>query len=161
MKQLYKAQQEQKDIVYIDETGFESSPIRTHGWATIGERVYGEKSGKRVARTNLIGGFLNKTLLAPMLFEGTCDADVFNEWLFSELLPKLKTGSVIVLDNAPFHKSQLTQDLVRLVGCTLLFLPAYSPHLNPIEKLWANIKKRWRTFTSLPLWEIIKMSKCF
>lgn len=94
-----------------------------------------------------------------MLFDGTCDQDVFNEWLASELLPLLKRGSVIVLDNAKFHKSQLTIDLVRMAGCKLLFLPPYCPHLNPTEKLWANIKKLWRKHWRLPLDQVVGMSK--
>jgi transposase len=60
------------------------------------------------------------------------------------LLPQMATGSVIVLDNASFHKSEQTRLLVQQAGCQLLFLSPYSPDLNPIEKLWANLKRRWR-----------------
>jgi len=79
-----------------------------------------------------------------MLFEGTCNTEVFNLWLEQMLLPCLVTGSVIVLDNATFHKSELTVRLVEEAGCKLLFLPPYSPDLNPIEKLWGNIKRQWQ-----------------
>jgi len=91
-----------------------------------------------------------------MLFPGTCDTDVFNEWLASELLSQLKPGTVIILDNAKFHKSQLTIDLVRLAGCKLLFLPPYCPHLNPIEKLWATIKRIWSYAENIPLMEVVR-----
>lgn len=91
-----------------------------------------------------------------MTFDGTCDTDVFNDWLASELLPNLKPKTVIVLDNATFHKSQLTIELVKMAGCQLLFLPPYSPHLNPIEKLWANIKRIWGYAEDVSLDEVIK-----
>jgi transposase len=143
LKHLYKATNEDRDIVFIDETGFAPTIHRTHGWAFIGQKIYGEKSGARRPRTSLIGGYLGKKLIAPLLFDGTCDTDVFNEWLSAELLPRLKCGTVIVLDNATFHKSFLTIELVKMAGCKLLFLPPYSPHLNPIEKLWAVIKRKW------------------
>jgi transposase len=79
-----------------------------------------------------------------MLFEGTCNTEVFNQWLEHMLLPQLASGSTIVLDNASFHKSQQTRRLVEHCGCQLLYLPPYSPDLNPIEKLWANLRRRWR-----------------
>ena len=91
-----------------------------------------------------------------MTFNGTCNADVFNEWLASELLPALKPETVIVLDNAAFHKSRLTVDLVKLAGCRLLFLPPYCPHLNPIEKLWANIKRIRACAENLSLDKVIQ-----
>lgn len=116
---------------------------RTHGRAPKGRRVYGEKpSGKR-PRTGLIGGYLGCKLIAPLTFPGTCDTALFNLWLETSLLRGLPSGSVIVLDNAAFHKSTTTVELVKAAGSKLLFLPPYSPHLNPIEKLWANIKRSW------------------
>lgn len=156
MKRLYKVTQEQRDIVFIDETGFAPTTGRTHGWSFIGQKIYGDVPGNKHPRTSLIGGYCAKKLIAPMTFSGTCNTDVFNEWLASELLPVLKPGTVIILDNATFHKSKLTIDLVTMAGCKLLFLPPYSPHLNPIEKLWANIKRIWGYAEDTSLDEIIK-----
>lgn len=147
---------EARDIIFIDETGFAPTVHRTHGWSFIGQKIYGDKPGSKRPRTSLIGGYLGNRLIAPMLFDGTCDQNVFNEWLAAELLPNIKPGTVIVLDNAKFHKSQLTIDLVQMAGCKLLFLPPYCPHLNPIEKLWATIKRRWSYSESLSLMEVIK-----
>jgi transposase len=92
-----------------------------------------------------------------MLFTGTCNTKVFNQWLEHMLLPGLMTGSVIVLDNATFHKSKQTRQLVEQAGCQLLYLPPYSPDLNPIEKLWANLKRLWRKVGG-SLEKLIKMS---
>jgi transposase len=79
-----------------------------------------------------------------MCFEGTCDTVLFNTWLEKVLIPNLKPGQVLILDNASFHKSKKSKELVEKAGCKMLFLPPYSPDLNPIEKCWANMKNRMR-----------------
>lgn len=79
-----------------------------------------------------------------MCFEGTCDSSLFNTWLKEMLIPNLIPGQVLILDNASFHKSAESQKLVEAAGCKILFLPPYSPDLNPIEKYWANMKKKVR-----------------
>ncbi len=81
---------------------------------------------------------------ASFLFEGTCDTKVFNTWLEKELAPLLHDNHIVIMDNATFHKSQETRDIIKAAGCFVLFLPPYSPQLNPIEKLWANIKRAWK-----------------
>ena len=106
--------------------------------------MIGEISGKRFGRQSVISALNGKKFLAPMCFEGTCDTDLFNVWLKQELLPTLTPGQVLILDNASFHKSIATRKLVESYGCEILFLPPYSPDLNPIEKYWANMKTKIR-----------------
>lgn len=89
---------------------------------------------------SIIGGLLAKTFIAPFTFQGGCNADVFNTWLETVLLPLLPKGTTLVLDNAAFHKSARTRELIEKAGCFLLFLPTYSPDLNPIEHWWHKIK---------------------
>lgn len=91
-----------------------------------------------------------------MLFEGTCNTEVFNQWLARLLLPGLMPGSVIVMDNATFHKSEKTIELIKRADCVPLFLSPYSPDLNPIEKLWANLKRAWQYAPHLSLYELIQ-----
>ena len=79
-----------------------------------------------------------------MCYKGTCDTLLFNLWVEEFLVPELKPGQVVILDNATFHKSEKTRKLVEGAGCTLLFLPPYSPDLNPIEIFWANFKAKIR-----------------
>lgn len=81
-----------------------------------------------------------------MVFKGTCNTAVFNTWLSLVLIPNLRPGQIIIMDNASFHKSAKTKDLIESAGCKLLYLPPYSPELNPIERTWANIKRKIRTF---------------
>jgi transposase len=141
--------------VYLDETGFAPSTCRLWGRAAIGRRVKSTHNADLRPRTSLIGGYHNRRLIAPMLFEGTCNTEVFNQWLEHMLLPDLLVGSILVLDNATFHQSRRTQQLVEQAGCTLMFLSPYSPDLNPIEKCWANLKRAWRHAAHLSLDELI------
>ena len=132
------------DIVYMDETGFAPDTSRNYGYSPQGKRIYGDVNSQKRPRTCLIGGYRNNKLIAPVLFNGNCNTEVFNEWLERHLLKTLKPNSVIVMDNAAFHKSVETREIIKKAGHCALFLPLYSPHLNPIEKLWANIKRAWR-----------------
>ena len=91
-------------------------------------------------RTNVIGALLASVLLTATLFTGSVNADVFFAWLDQDLLPKLPTNSVIVMDNASFHKRDDARLLIEQAGHILEFLPPYSPDLNPIEHKWAQAK---------------------
>ncbi len=102
--------------------------------------MLGEVSGKRYARESFIAGLLGKKIVAPLCYQGTCDTNLFNFWLETFLLPALGPGHIIIMDNAAFHKSEKTKKIIADAQCTLLFLPPYSPDLNPIEQFWANLK---------------------
>lgn len=83
---------------------------------------------------------MGSTFIAPFTFQGGCNSEVFNTWLEVVLLPTLPKGTTVVMDNAAFHKSAKTKGLIEKFGCRLLFLPTYSPDLNPIEHWWHKIK---------------------
>jgi len=97
-------------------------------------------------RTNVIGALLASVLLTAALFTGSVNADVFFAWLDQDLLPKLPTNSVIVMDNASFHKRDDARLLIEQAGHILEFLPPYSPDLNPIEHKWAQAKETVKVF---------------
>ena len=130
-----------KEFVYIDESGFEPAVSRRYAYAQKGKRVYGLTSGHRRPRTSLIAARIGQRFAAPILFEGSCDTAVFNWWLETQLCSLLNDTQVVVMDNAPFHKSPKTQELIEGTGATLLFLPPYSPDLNPIEHDFATLKR--------------------
>ena len=117
---------------------------RTYGYAPVGQRAYGTHDWQIGTRTNAIGAIIGTQFLTVSLFECNIDADCFYAWIKSDLIPKLPSGSVIVMDNAAFHKRSDIQELIREIGHILLYMPTYSPDLNPIEKKWANVKRRKR-----------------
>lgn len=91
-------------------------------------------------RTNAIGALLNKDLLTISLFNNTIDGDCFYGWIEKDLLPKLTKKSVLVMDNAAFHKRKKMIELIESKEHILEYLPPYSPDLNPIEKKWSQVK---------------------
>jgi len=88
----------------------------------------------------VIGALIDKCLLTVALFTSNINADTFFSWTVLDLLPKLPPASVVVMDNATFHKRQDIQNAITQAGHTLEYLPAYSPGLNPIEHKWAQTK---------------------
>lgn len=119
---------------------------RTHGDAPVGERCFGQHDWNAKGRINIIGALLNKELLIVTLVDGSIDADVFHAWLRHELLPELPDKSVVVMDNAAFHKRDDIQEAISSCGHQLEFLPPYSPDLNPIEHKWAQAKALRRKY---------------
>lgn len=113
---------------------------RTHGYAAKGHRCYGKHDWGAKGRTNVIGALLSGMLLTVSLFTTTINTEIFNQWVEADLLQKIPANSVIILDNASFHKGAAMGEAVKKAGHTLLYLPPYSPDLNPIEKKWAQAK---------------------
>ncbi|WP_238546855.1 transposase [Synechocystis sp. PCC 6714] len=120
-----------------------------YGWSKRGERVYGERQGKRGKKENLVAGRRKnkKELIAPMLFSGSLNAEGFEGWLELYLIPALTIPSVLIMDNAPIHRKTRIKKIVEEAGHTVLFLPTYSPDLNDIEHDFSALK-RARTYAS-------------
>jgi transposase len=131
-----------EDMVYIDESGIEMGITKDRGWSKRGKKISCKRSGKRYERINIVAALVNNKSIAPMTFYGSCNTNLFNEWIEKFLLKELKPKQILVMDNASFHKSSKTVKLIEEAGCRIIFLPPYSPEFNPIEKFWANMK-RW------------------
>jgi hypothetical protein len=101
-----------------------------------------------IGRINMIAAYCQQELMAPFTVEGTCNRVVFETWLETCLVPNLKPGQVLILDNATFHHGGRIQELLEAAGCRLLYLPPYSPDYNRIEKCWAWLKSRIRQHLS-------------
>ena len=130
-----------ENLVYIDESGVDKSCYNQKGWGKIGETLLHEISGKRIKRTSVLAALNQKNILAPLFFKGTCNTDLFIEWTQQQLVPSLTKGQTVIMDNASIHKSPKVRELIQSAGCKLIYLPPYSPDLNPIETFWANMKK--------------------
>lgn len=132
------------NVVYVDETGFAPEACRPHGWSARGQRVYGEHAGRRWPRTNLIAARRGSEFFATVLFQGNVHADVVNTWMRQILCKELRPNSTIIWDNAAFHRKSDLDAIAAEHGHHILFLPPYSPDFNPIERDFANLKKRRR-----------------
>lgn len=115
-----------------------------YGYSLKGERLHALKSGKRAGRVNMIAAWCNHQLFAPFTIEGSCNRTVFEIWLETCLIPTLKVGQKLVIDNATFHKGGRIEALVKQAGCEVWYLPPYSPDLNKIERCWSWLKSRIR-----------------
>ena len=133
-------QSAKRSLVYLDESGFALDMPRAHGYSAIGQRCFGQQDWQAKGRINVIGALQGHQLLTTGLFESNINSDVFHAWITQDLLPKLSQATVIVMDNATFHKRQDIQLSIQQAGHTLEYLPAYSPDLNPIEHTWAQAK---------------------
>ena len=128
--------------VYVDESGFHACYDREYGYAPKGEKVLGEISGMKFQRTNLVAAQIGGRTVAPMYYERSTDSAVFEVWFEGRLMPALSPGDVVIMDNAQFHRKGELRKIASRYHILVLFLPPYSPDYNPIEKLWANMK-RW------------------
>jgi len=131
-------------IIYVDETGINKYLYREYARAKRGIHILEKVSGKKFERRNIVAGICEGKWIAPLQYTGTTDSNLFEYWFEKCLLKEVPTGATIVLDNATFHKKSVLPQLAQSVGCKVLFLPPYSPELNPIEKKWAWLKKMLR-----------------
>ena len=136
-------------IAYVDETGIDEYLYREYGRAKRGELVYGLISGRKYKRTGIVAAQIGKRVTAPLQYGGTMDSALFEMWFETLLLPALPEKTVIVMDNASFHRKNRLAPVAENAGHTLLFLPPYSPELNPIENFWSWLKNYLRKI--LPL----------
>lgn len=145
------------NLVYVDESGFEPSVGRLHGWSLRGQKVHGEQAGNRRPRQSLIAARRGKDFLAPLLFFGTTNTEWVHRWMEQMLFKELRPNSTLIFDNAAFHNKNDLEAIAHQHGHHILFLPPYSPDLNPIEHNFANLKRQ-RQFAppETALAEIIK-----
>ena len=131
-------------LVYVNECGIDHYLHMEFAYAPRGQKVIAKISGRKYRRTNIVAGLCQGNWVAPLEYTGTTDSVLFEFWFEHCLLKELKEESVIILDNATFHKKSVLPGLAKSYGCEVLFLPPYSPDLNPIEKKWAWIKRKLR-----------------
>ena len=131
-------------MVFVDESGIEHELIKQWAWSERGQRVIGERIGRQRTRTSMIAGLCAGKVLAPFCMREHINGEVFYTWLKEHLIPKLRPGQMIILDNISFHKYDEIRERLEEAGCRLKYLPKYSPDLNPIEKYWSFVKEKLR-----------------
>lgn len=135
-------------IAYIDETGVDQYLYREYGRSKRGEKIYGRVSGRKYRRVGIVAAQMGKEILAPLQYDGTMDSELFEIWFETRLLPSLPEESVIVMDNAAFHRKSRLIPMAQKAGFQLVFLPPYSPEFNPIENFWSWLKRQLRKLLS-------------
>jgi len=131
-------------LIFIDETGAATNMTRRYGWGPCGERVKGYAPNGHWKTTTFVAGLAATGLVAPLVIEGPMNRAIFTEYVRQFLVPELRPGDVVVMDNLSSHKNTDVARLIAGPGARLLFLPPYSPDLNPIEMAFAKLKAALR-----------------
>jgi len=127
-------------LVFIDETWAKTNMTRTHGWAPRGKRLLAKVPHGQWETTTFLAALRHDRIDAPCLFDGPINGERFLAYVRQMLVPNLKPGDVVILDNLGSHKSNAVRQAIRSTGAKLIFLPKYSPDLNPIEQVFAKLK---------------------
>jgi transposase len=131
-------------LIYVDEMGVERCLYREYARAPIGQKIITKISGRKFKRTNIVAGICQGRWVAPLQYDGTTDSVLFEFWFEQCFLREVGEGMTVILDNATFHRKSILSKLADKHKCKILFLPPYSPDLNPIEKKWAWVKRKLR-----------------
>lgn len=131
-------------LIFVDECGTRTNMTRTRGRARRGLRVRDRAPFRHAGAQTFIAGLRHDGLVAPWVLEGAMDGPAFETWVETQRAPTLRKGDVVILDNLKVHKSSRAAELLRRRGAWFLFLPRYSPDLNPIEMAFAKLKAHLR-----------------
>ena len=127
-------------LVFIDETWTKTNMAPLRGWAPRGMRLVTKVPNGHWNTTTFLAALRYDRIEAPWLLEGPIDGESFAIYVEQVLLPTLRPGDIVIMDNLGSHKGKIVRRLIRSVGAKLLFLPKYSPDLNPIEQVFAKLK---------------------
>lgn len=131
-------------LVFLDETATTTKMTRLRGRAPKGKRLRATAPFGHWKTETFIAGLRQNELIAPFVFNGAMNRKIFEAYVATQLAPSLKPGDVVILDNLAAHKSQIAEKAIRDRGAWLLFLPPYSPDLNPIEMVFSKLKAHLR-----------------
>ena len=142
-------------LIFIDETWSKTNMTRLRGRAPMGERLVEKVPHGHWTTTTLIAALGIEGICCSTVVDGAVNGDVFEAFVEQVLTPQLKPGDLVVMDNLSSHKRLRTRQLIEAAGAAVLFLPPYSPDLNPIENVFAKVKNSLRSLacrTKEALW---------
>ena len=142
-RQKWKADQAGLDaskLVFIDETGTNTKMVRTRGRCRRGRRLIGKAPWGHWKTTTFVAGLRCNKISAPCVLDGAMDGQGFLTYVEAILVPSLSEGDIVVMDNLPAHKVDGVRKLIEAAKASLVYLPPYSPDLNPIEMAFAKLK---------------------
>jgi transposase len=126
--------------VFIDETWVKTNMVRTHGRAPRGQRLRAGAPHGHWRTTTFVGALTQRGMIAPFVLNGPINRIAFEAYVEQVLLPELRSGDIVIMDNLGSHKGQAVRRALRAAGAKLFFLPPYSPDLNPIEQVFSKLK---------------------
>ena len=145
-------------VVFLDETAAKTNMARTHGYAPRGQRLEGQAPYRRWQTTTFLGAMRAGGFIAPLVVDGAMTSQLFLAYVERVLVPELRAGDVVVLDNLSCHTQAAVRQRIEAAGCRVEYLPAYSPDLNPIELAFSKLKRLLRKAearTVEALWELL------
>jgi len=131
-------------LVFLDETSIKTNLTRLRGRAPVGERVHGSVPFGKWRTQTFIAGLTSDQLIAPWVIDGAINQAAFEAYVETQLAPRLRPGTIVILDNLSVHRSPRAAETLKQCHCWFLFLPPYSPDLNPIEQAFSKIKAHLR-----------------
>jgi transposase len=138
--QAYQNRIDPSRLVFIDETWAKTNMAPLRGWATKGQRLRAKVPFGHWKTMTFLAALRHDRIAAPWVFDGPINAESFLVYVEQVLVPTLAKGDVVVMDNLGSHKGQAVRAAIRAAGAHLIFLPPYSPDLNPIEQVFAKLK---------------------
>jgi transposase len=127
-------------LVFVDEMGTNTSLSPLYGWSRVGERLRAEAPKNWGKNVTLLSSMSMEGMGASVAVEGATTRATFEAYVEQALAPSLREGQVVVMDNLSAHKGGRVKELIEERGCELLYLPPYSPDLNPIEEAFSKVK---------------------
>jgi transposase len=127
-------------LVFIDETWAKTNMTRMRGWWRRGEPLKARVPHGHWRTMTFLAGLRHDGITAPCVVDGPINGRIFRAYVEQILVPTLKPGDIVVMDNLGSHKSRIIRTLIRAAGARLFYLPPYSPDLNPIEQVFAKLK---------------------
>ena len=127
-------------LVFLDESSINTGMTRLYGRSARGERIVDYAPDVRFRRTSILSSVRSNGDIVPLIFEGSLNGEIFKEYIAKFLAPTLKKGDIVIMDNLTSHKVRGAIDPILAVGASVVYLPPYSPDLNPIEMMWSKIK---------------------
>jgi transposase len=127
-------------LVFLDESGVDTGMTRLYGRAASYNRVREVMPDTRFHRTTIVSSVRLDGTTIPMVFEGALNGETFRVNVTQMLAPSLKPGDIVIMDNLSSHKVSGISEAIEAAGASILYLPPYSPDLNPIELMWSKIK---------------------
>jgi transposase len=131
-------------LVFVDETGASTKMARLYGRAKRGRRVVGRVPWGHWKTVTFVAGLRLDGFTAPFVIDCAMNGDIFVEYVGQCLAPSLKPGDIVIIDNLPAHKRDDARQIIEAAGASLIYLPPYSPDLNPIEQSFAKLKANLR-----------------